>query len=152
MSWRWGNTKAIWVTLDCKATAPPVSRWEPSRGFQRLAVPEVHALTAPLCSCHQWPPLWRGVWNKRQRDGAETHHATTFTSERKRSCLMTAFIWTVHMTIKTIVSLLEADGTTMLVNGMCQMTWTETCSKIGGQRMPVAKTSSSLSKHERGRA
>jgi len=51
---------------------------------------------------------------------------------------MTVFIFNAPMTKKMIASLLEADGITMPVNGMCQMMWTETCSKIGGLAMQVA--------------
>jgi len=51
---------------------------------------------------------------------------------------MTVFIFSAHTMTKMIASLLEADGITMPVNGMCQMMLTETCSKIGGQAMQAA--------------
>ena len=51
---------------------------------------------------------------------------------------MTVFNFNARMTKKMIASLLEADGITMSVNGMCQMMLTETFSKIGGLAMQVA--------------
>ena len=43
---------------------------------------------------------------------------------------------------KMIVSLLEAIGITMPVNGMCQMMWTGTCLSSGGQKMREAALTS----------
>ena len=48
---------------------------------------------------------------------------------------MTVFIFSAHTMTKMIVSLLEAGGIMMPVNGMCQMMWTETCSSSGGLKM-----------------
>ena len=48
---------------------------------------------------------------------------------------MTVFIFSAHTMTKMIVSLLEAGGIMMPVNGMCQTMWTETCSSSGGLRM-----------------
>ena len=56
---------------------------------------------------------------------------------------MTVFIFSAHTMTKMIVSLLEAIGIMMPVNGMCQMMWTGTCLSSGGQRMREAALTSS---------